>query len=293
MADWYFTASFGDIPLQLSSIDTERGRDIATLSPSYGDKHTLADRGLRQQRTTCEVLFADRPGWRSYLDRCDELVRMAESGEVAIFSHPIDGSYRARCADVSVHAESGALSITATCIFLREDPPRVVRELGAGIDTSAGPAVVAVAAAFADEQLAALDLASTAPGNVAAAVATWAEAGDELDSQQVYLEVATLTDAIDTAIADLELAQDLERYQAYEAMIRLRYSLTRAAETFTSSSASLFELYVETPRPLLRICAEVYGAADAIARADEVTHLNRIRTPNLVPRGTVLKMPAV
>lgn len=293
MAEQYFEASFGEVPLHIGSIDTDRGRDIAVQSPSYGDRHTLTDRGLRQQRTTCEVLFIDRPGWRSYLERYDQLIRMFEAGEVAIFSHPIDGSYRARCSEVSVRAEADSLSLSASCTFLREDPPRVVRELGAGIDTSAGPEALSVAAMFADERLAVHGLTSAAPTDALAAVTAWSEAGDDLDAQRVYLEVATLTDRIDTAIADLELAQDLSRYQAYEAMIRLRYSLTRAAEVFTADSRSLFELYVETPRPVIRICADVYGAAEAADRADEVTHLNRIRTPNLVPRGTTLKMPAV
>lgn len=299
MAGIYFDTRFGDIELQVSSVDTERGRDIAVQSPAYGDKHNLTDRGLRQMRTTVEILFADKPGWAPYLDRYDELVRLCERGEVAIFSHPIDGSFRARCSEVSARAEADELAVRATCVFLREDPPQVVFPVAAGVSTIASSEAVNVAAQLANMALADVDFGGIADpdfgvvDDVATTVTAWEQAGAELDAQQVFLEVATLSDRIDTAIADLELAQDLSRYPAYEAMIRLRYQLSRAAEAFTSEAATVFDLYVEVPQPVLRICADVYGAALAVERAEQVTSMNRIRTPNLVPRGTTLKMPAV
>ncbi len=295
----YFDSLFGDMPLLVSEITTERGRDIAVQSPFAGDKHTNFDQGRRQHRARCEILFADKPGQRSYLDRYDAFVALADSGEIRIFSHPLDGSYRARCDADSVSASADELKVTVSCVFIREDAPQTTFPIGAGVSTDAGPEAVRVASDLANMKLAEIDFGGLADvdfgitDEAADAVDAWQTAGDELDAQQVYLEVATLCDRIDTAIVDLELAQDLSRYQAYETMIRLRYQLTRAAEAFTSESANVFDLYVEVPQPVLRICADVYGAALAVDRADQVTHMNRIRTPNLVPRGTTLKMPAV
>ncbi len=289
----YFEASFGGIPLRIGNISTERGRDIAVQSPAYGDKHTLTDRGLRQRSTSCELLFVDVPGQNSYTDRYEAFVRLAESNEPALFSHPIDGQYRARCSNVDAEASADELSIRVSCTFLREDAPQVVFPVAAGVSTSAGPEAVSVAAGLVDEQLAAVGLASTVSAEAFAIVDAWHEAGEELDAQRVYLEVATLTELIDTMIADYELAQDLTRYQAYEAVIRLRYQIVRVAEMFTSATATVFDLHVEVAQPVLRICSEVYGAALAVELAEQVTHLNRLRTPSLVPRGTTLKMPAV
>jgi prophage DNA circulation protein len=107
----------------------------------------------------------------------------------------------------------------------------------------------------------------------------------------VFLETATLIEKIDEAADELELLGDLGRWQAYEQMMVLRYSLVNAAASFTAATAALVDLHVDQPRPLIMICAEIYGAAEAQERADEIAKANRLRTPGLVPRGTVLRVP--
>ncbi|HWU86206.1 MAG TPA: DNA circularization N-terminal domain-containing protein [Kofleriaceae bacterium] len=304
----YFESSFGGVPFLAASLDTERGRDIAVQSPSLGDRHTLRDRGLKQQRTTCEILFIDQPGLAPYTDRCDEFVALAEKPEPQIFSHALHGSFRARAGELTVRADGGAREIRVSCQILRDEPPETVLPVAGGTNPAAGVESVTAAAATASEALlelgdaAAPDLAADARedgiryaelAGIADTVAAWNDAGDELDSQQVFLEVASAVDRIDALTEDLELLSDITRWQAYRDVVRLRYEVVRAGEAFTAAARSTFDVYVEQPRPVLAICAEIYGAAQARERAEEVAANNRLRTPGRVPAGTTLKMPAV
>lgn len=286
----YFQAQFGDLPLLISDISTERGRDIAVQSPSQGDEHTLFDRGKRVVRATCSILFVNQPGLESYTDRYEAFLRLAEAPEAQIFSHPLDGSYRARAAELAPAASSDSGGITIGCTFLRDAEPKQVFDVAAGGTSVAGVEGVSIAMTATTDALAAIGASSSAPAACLAAVTSWTESED-LDSQEVFLGAASLAQQIDEAIDELELEADLSRWQAYREMILLRYQVVLVAELLTSAAEALFDVYVETPRPLLAICAEVYGAAAAVERATEVAGINRIRTPGRVPPGTTLKMP--
>ncbi len=290
MPSVYFEASYGGIPLQATSLSTQRGRDINVQSPSRGNKHTLDDRGLRQHVTAYAIRFNDVPGLAPYLDRYDEFLRVAESEQSQIFSHSVDGSYRAKIGPIDAEHDDAALEVRLTCTVYREDEPRQVFPVGAGAAPVAGVESVTVAAAAADEQLADLELESDVPSDMVDAVTEWSEAED-LDSNDVFLRVASLTAELDEEVATLELAGDLDSWQAYETMMLLRYSLARAAEAFTSDAEIIVDAIVDEPRPLLAIAAELYGAEQAQSRADEIARTNRVRTPGLVPRGTTLKIP--
>lgn len=301
MADVYFAASYGGIPMLVSSVQTERGRDIAIQSPALGNQHTLSDRGERLLAARMEILFCDQPGQAHYLDRYKAFKALFD-GQPRILSHPLDGSYSAIASDMTVTSDAGEICVKVSCTFLRESPPQRVFPAEAGSSSVAGLEATATAAAAAKLSLSELaelleDSPSTTaalavPGEALAQVTAWSEA-DDLDSQEVFLGVATLTTQIDAAIATLELKSDLSRWPAYKAMILLRYTIVRAGQAFTADSRAMFDLYVETPRPLLTICAEIYGARRARELADRVARGNRLRTPGLVPAGTTLKMPAL
>lgn len=304
----YFDRTFGGVRMFLASLDTERGRDVATLSPSLGGKHTHLDRGLRDQVTRAEILFLDQPGAEPYTDRYTAFVKLCEKGEPQVFSHPFDGSLRARAGELQVRGEADARMITVTCTFYREEAELTVLAVAGGTNPAAGVESVTVAAAAVSASLTELGIPSDvdvdpeaprsdgishAPlASVADTVAAWRDAGDELDSQTVFLEVAALVAQLDALTDDLELLTDITRWQAYRDVALLRYEVTRAGEAFTAAARATFDVFVSVDRPVLAICAEVYGASKARARAAEVARNNRLRTPGLVPAGTTLKMPA-
>lgn len=289
----YFAATFGGIPLLISSIETERGRDVVVQSPAQGDTHVLTDQGRRLRRVSAEILFVDQPGQSSYLDRYDAFVALFEDGKAHVLSHPVEREqFLARGENLTGSADAGALEVRVSAVFLRDEGSAAVSVPSAGVNPTAGLDAIATAAARTKAELAAIDLSSTVPDDVLATVTAWDEAGDELDSQSVFLEVASKVREIDTEIQALQLKADLDNWQAYREMIVLRYELTRAASSFTSAARTVFDLYVDAPRPLLAICAEVYGASLARDLAEQVAKINRIRTPARIPPGTTLKMPS-
>lgn len=284
MASIYFPSSFGDVPLLIASIDTDRGRDVVIQSPSSGDEHPLNDRGRRAVIANCELLFVDQPGLDDYLKRYDQFLALAESGESQVFTHPLDGAYLARAENVSVSAETKT-AVAVSCTFIRETPSQQVFPVGAGVSAQAGVEGVTVAATTTDAALASAGLSSSAPAACRDAVTAWSEA-DELDSAQVFLTAGALAARIDAEIDRLDLLSDLSLWPSFRQLVELRYQVVRAAEVFTSDVETLVDVYVATPRPLRAICVEVYGAADVEDRAEQVRKLNRIRTPARVPTGT-------
>lgn len=288
----YFEASFGGIPLLLASISTEAGRDIVVQSPSRGDRHVLQDRGLRFGPTHCEVLFIDQPGLAPFLDRYEQFRDLVNAGEAEVFSHPLDGSYRARGAELGIAADSGTGEVRVTCSFYPEHEPQTVFTPGAGIAPAAGLEAVTTAAELTDTALANVGLENPIGSLCLDAVEAWTESLD-LDSQDVFLTVANLTGQISDAIAALDLATDINRWPAYQAMIGLSFQVQSAAAAVTADSARVFTLVVARDLPLRAICAEVYPIEVIEDAATKVVQINRIRNPGFVRAGTKLKMPAV
>lgn len=294
-----YDASYGGVPMLISSIRTERGRDIAVHSPAQGDTHTLANQGKKLRRATAEILFLDQPGLAPYDERYEAFVKLFEDGKPHVLSHPIDGSYVATGEALDVDADSGALQITVSATFLHEQNERPVLEPAAGVNPTAGVDAVTVAADRAAAFLAEFPLepvnaetlaAQATPAAVKAEVERWAEA-DDLDSQDVFLGVASMTQQIDEAINLLKLT-DISKWEAFREMVLLRYELVRAAAAFTGPAETIVEIFVEQPSPVLALAAELYGADVAQDRAAQIVTLNRLRTPARVPAGTTLKVPA-
>lgn len=290
MAAW-FEASYAGFPLRITSIRTEDGRDIVVQSPARGSKHFLQDRGKKFGRVEAEILFVDEPRKGSFVDRFNAFRDLIDE-DPAPFSHPILGVYLARCEGGSHSSDAEKRMITFSVAFLPEEDPPTVSKVLAGVSPIAGVQAVEVAAAEAEAALDDLKLSSDVIDSSIDRVTGWGEAED-LDSQDVIVGVESLTGEINDAIATMELTSSLERWPAYQSMISLAYSVRRAAQAFTSSSQVASPLTVEDAEPLLAICARVYGGDRASDMADKVQRRNRLRTPGLVPRGTVLSMPGV
>lgn len=303
MPDFHYEAMFGDLPILIASIETDDGRDIAVQSPARGSRHYLQDRGAKLGRADCEILFVSEPGKASYLERFAQFRALIASGEPQIFSHPLIGTYRARAEGGRHSASSESKQIRFQCAFLPEDEPQPTTPTGAGVAPVAGVEAVNVAVDDVKEQLTADDVAvlraqapSTDPTR------TWlddlvdfvANAANtvEVDSQEVISSVATFTGIINGAIDDLDLATDINRWPLYQSLVSLLSTMRSAGDALTADSDGMISLRIDRPMPLLSICSEVYGADAAPDQADRVTRINRVRTPNRIPAGTMLRMPA-
>ncbi|MEO7735161.1 MAG: hypothetical protein ABIY55_29675 [Kofleriaceae bacterium] len=291
MADVYFESLFGDLPILIASIETDDGRDIAVQSPARGSMHYLQDRGAKLGKVDCEILFVDVPGTSSFLERFDAFRALVAKGEPQIFSHPLIGSYRARAEGGRHSASSESRQVRYQCAFLPEDEPQPTVPTGAGVAPIAGIESVAVAVSDANRELAAMGLESTAPDDALSFLTTLSESVD-VDSQAAIVGVASLTGQINTAIEELDLASHIERWPLYQAMINLISAVQLAGQALTSDSDQLISVRIDRSLPLLAICAEVYGPEVAPELADRITRINRIRTPNRIPAGTTLKLPA-
>jgi hypothetical protein len=287
----YFESMFGDLPLLIASIETDDGRDIAVQSPARGSRHYLQDRGAKLGRTECEILFLDEPAKATYLERFARLRALIAQGDAQIFSHPLLGTYRARAEGGRHTASSDARQIKFQCTFLPEDEPQPTTPTGAGVAPVAGLDTVTVAVSEADSALAAAGLTSSVPGSALDFLTGLVDSID-VDTQAAISGVATLTGQINAAIDDLDLATHVERWPAYQAMINLISAVQLAGQALTSDTEQLISFFVAQPLPLLTVCADIYGPELAADRADRVTRINRVRTPNRVPAGTTLRMPA-
>lgn len=292
----FFDGSYGDVDLYISSLSSTGGRDLAIQSPSRGDRHLVQDRGLSTRRSRLELLFVSMPGERAnYFERFQRFAAFANGEAAQIFQHPIDGSYLAKVESFSYEVDAESESIRASASFIALENTEFVFAAGNGADGSAGVESVTVAALTANDAITAAGLidpfSTTVAAETADAVTAWS-VSDRLDPAQVLLEVNTLSRKIDSAIAATNYATSYEKWDAFKALTGLRFQLGRAAEVFTANTARVFDLFVDGPQPLLAICAQVYGAAQAEQMAGEVARGNRIRTPGLVPAGTTLKMPA-
>lgn len=304
MPDFHYEAMFGDMPILIASIETDDGRDIAVQSPARGSRHYLQDRGAKLGKADCEILFVSEPGKASYLDRFAQFRALVAAGEPQIFSHPLIGTYRARAEGGRHSASSETKQIRFQCSFLPEDEPQPTTPTGAGVAPVAGVDAITVAVDGVKAQLSADDVA-TLQAQVPSAdpTRTWIDdlvdffvsAADtvDIDSQEVISGVATFTGFINGAIDDLDLATDINRWPLYQALISLLSTTRSAADALTADSDGMISLRVDVrPLPLLSICTEVYGADAAPDQAERVARINRVRTPNRVPAGTVLRMPA-
>ncbi len=289
----WFDASFGNIPIRVSSITTDDGRDIVVQTPARGSKHFNQDRGQKVGRVEAEIVFVDEPGARDFRVRFAEFRDLIQLGEPSIFSHPLLGSYLARCEGGS-HTVDARRMISFSVSFIPEDQPESVSKAIAGVAPVAGVQSLQVAAQEADDALSEQGLSSSAPSDALARVNGWNDARDagELDSQDVIVGVESAVSDINQAIGDLELASQVERWPAYAALVHLAYTVRRVADQFTSSSDRMTPLTVAEPEPLLSICARVYGAERAVDMSDVVARRNRIRTPGLI-QPCVLAMPGV
>jgi hypothetical protein len=290
MPPFMMAASFGSVGFWISSMSGRAGRDVVVKSPARGDAHVLQDRGLRHRTLQCDPLFCDEPERPPPEQRFLEFQRLANADESQIFRHPLDGSYRARVAEFEYSVQRDDREIRVSCTFLAEGEPLTVINAGLAGAPLAGVEEVSATVAAAEAQLAERGLTSEAPRSALDTVSAWTQA-ETPDTRAVYLQAASLSQLINEEVNRLEMVTDLARWPIYREFIALNYQARRAAEAVTSETSDVFSILVEATQPLRLLCARIYGAALAEDKARQVTQLNGLRTPGLVPAGTRLVAP--
>lgn len=285
-------AKYGDQALLVTGFSGDAGRDWITQSPARGDNHLVQERGRRQQRTPCELLFTDQPGRGDYLERWLAFRELASRTTPSLFVHPFDGSYLAVVAELQYQVQKRERAVRATCAFVAVAALQAVVPSGAGVVPQAGSAAVDTAADKAATTLAAAGVSSSLPADCQAAVEAWA-AAETPEARAIQVEAASLASQLDELLDTAELATDLDRWEAYRAVISLRAEVTRAAAAVTSETSQVYSYTVAVAEPLRTLVARLYGASNAAERTAQVQRLNGLRTPGRVPAGTVLSLPVV
>lgn len=289
MIDALYEAMFGGIRLWASRISTVNGRKLVVHSPSSGDDHPLQDRGLEVRTASCTLQFHEMDGEpMTGRERFDRFCEIVELGEPQMFTHPLRGSYLARVGRFDHDLDEDS-NLTAEVEFVPEDRIPAVTVALAGTSAAAGEDAVAGAGAAANEELEQLGISTPVTAEATAAVEAWQD--PDTSARRVFVDVAQLTEKINSEIERLELASSLSHWQAYRAMLLLADALVAAGRASTSDVARIMTVKTARPIALISLLASVYGAREAHPRRPQAMALNDIPTPAWIEAGTELRLP--
>lgn len=297
MADELFLASWGRIRLFCTELETESGRTKVVHDLTNGDLHPTQDRGRKARRAKAKLAFDDFQGFPDPVTAAKTMEAAVATGQAAMFSHPLIGSYLAGIGDFSWRIDESGI-ITADAEFIPEGEVPTVSPAGAGTTAASGEGSVAAAAddfdaATADtltdtEKSAAL----TNPDGVSVAddarqsSASWSLIDTPI--RQVVIDAARISDEISNAIEVGRFELDLALWPAYRAAIMLGDAMRGAAIAATSEVPTTFVMRIQNATALLPLCARIYGGVDAVDRARQVAQLNDIQTPAWLAPGDYL-----
>lgn len=145
--------SWGRIRLFASQIHTEGGRTQVVHELSSGDDHPVQDRGLRVRRVRCKVMFDDFPNSPPAIEAARALETAKNSGQAALFQHPLLGRYLASIGDFNSEIDENSV-ISAECEFVQESTDIAITPTGSGSSATSGESSVAAAATALDDSLA-------------------------------------------------------------------------------------------------------------------------------------------
>jgi prophage DNA circulation protein len=284
--DWdaLFIASYAGLTLHVVETDDDMSRLVARYKYPRRDGANTEDLGQDARETAATIVWFGV----GHLQRLATFAKIVSKGQVETLVHPITGSYQARVEGFRFTARAESRDwIVSSCRFIEASTDIAAFEVAEG---QAGVEAVEVAASELDLAIAAHGAEPADPGLAAAALATvqrWADAAD-LASTRIALELGGITARIDAAMNTLEVATNPNAYPVYEAFVNLHRRVGRAADVAVSRSPRLTRHIVATGAPLLAICQDLYGGAEAEAAFGRILRLNQLRTPAHVPAGTVL-----
>lgn len=144
---------WGKIRMFVADVHTDSGRTQVVHELSSGDEHPVQDRGLRVRRVKVKVQFDDFPGQLPPVEAALALEKAKNTGQTAIFQHPLLGRYLASIAEYNSTIDENSV-ISAEAEFIQEAPDIAVTPTGAASSGTSGEASVTAAAAALDGELA-------------------------------------------------------------------------------------------------------------------------------------------
>lgn len=297
-ASQLYQGSYGGVRIDVLSTQDDMSRALARYKYPHRHGADVEDMGGEEWVTNCRLIFFPRDGEDARAAFL-EFIAVTKRGLTQTFVHPLFGEIRAKVGRIGASADFGTRdTIMVDVEFVEDTSEAGVFTAGAGAPVASSVDEVKSISADIDSGLVDVNEGlvdvdeepiSTDVGTKAiTAVQAW-EDDETLTERDVRFAVAALTNEIHSETNRLELALDVGRYPLVTAFARLNYAVRRAAEAFIQRTPRLFEITVAAPRPLLVIAAETYGADQASTRYEQLLELNDVRTPNRVPRGTVLR----
>lgn len=282
-----FDASFGGMPLQVLSTSDDMNRALVRHRYPHRNGAKIQDQGSDQRIARCRIMFFGETH-DSEFQRFHGLVHQVEP---QIFTHPLYGSFLAKVGDL--HAESSAETrdcIMVDAVFEEDTLEPAVFEVGAGSPVMAGSEEVEVTTAELDQAFADTGLEDDThlSADAFSIAQAWATDASKT-TRDVANELTALTDRIEAANEFYGVATDLDRYPLMKALTNLRGSLVRASKVFAQRSPRILNITVAVAAPLLIVARDIYGAAQAQTRYDQLLELNDIRNPARIEAGTPLR----
>lgn len=318
--------SWGTLRMFGASIETDASRTIVVHDLSSGSRHPTTDRGERAKRVRLHLQFDDFPGQPPPYDALRLLVRAKASGQVALFSHPIEGNFQARIGEFSYVLDESSVP-SATAEFIQEDDLVGVSPAGPSTSSDAGEGAVSAAADVLDQELAAVnarplsdeevqqfifdptdvihpDITPDAAKQISnnpygafvtddarVAVAAWGDV--DTTARQVLIDTARISDRTAFLIEEQNLEKDIELFGAFRAAILFGDAVLQAGRAATSDTPSVFVMRVVVRTALLALVARVYGGANSELRMQQIMSLNDIPTPGwLAPGDYIMPTPS-
>lgn len=286
MADFY-RSSFGDLPLWISRIYTDKSRSQVIHELSAGDDYVVQDRGQAPLKSRVTILFDWMNGDDlAPLDRLRKFTALVDD-KPRLFTHPVEGTFPARVGSWNYDVDSNGV-ISGEAELIRVGDVVAVSPAGAGSLPAAGGGAVAAAADALDIELEGIGQPSVLPAQAAAAVDGWAAQGTP-NPRDVLAQTGSLTEQLGTQAAGFEA--DLSDWAAFKSTILLAEAVRAAAESATADTASTFVVKIGSTIALRALVASIYGADEADRRYEQAMQLNDIANPAWIEPGTELVLP--
>jgi len=283
--------SFGAVPLHFLSVEDDLGYDLAVHEYPHVDGANKVPMGRRGRVTRASLIFFASGPEDDYFSRFQAFDLLAGDQEPQTLTHPLTGSYSALVGDLVARASAEQRdTILVDCTFEESSTSIAVLEAGGGSPRASGLPSVEVEAAAVDAAVAGAGGSTTVGADAVAVVTAWQAAPSA--TRAIRLELADLSSRIESEAERLQAATDIKRHGLYRALIRLRYSLRKAALLVMQDAPRLVEITVRAPVPLVILAAEIYGASEAHDRTAQLRRLNNVPNPARLEAGQVLRVQA-
>ena len=294
--DLLFTASYAGLEIDIVSTSDDISRTLISHEYPFRDGAVLEDTGAVPRRTDCTIVFMPTSTRPDMIERFGQFQALINDPDRTprVFCHPLTGVYDAlpENATFDLNAEDrDFITMQVTFVEAGLDPAafqvRVDLTVGAGVAETAAAETDINDAVAADLTLATID---DSPDDIAADSLTTAESWRDdptISQRQINLELNGLSNRINDAVDELELATNLQSYPTLRAFHRLHGAIRRSAEAAIQTAPKLTELTARTTSPLMALLQDFYGGRQAVERFDRVLELNDIPNPAEILTGTI------